>query len=103
MRKILITGASNGLGFALAEHFLSNGETVVINTRTPTTAELTEKKIAANKFKGKHLIIPADVKNRKQVQNLFALANEKVGQIEVVINCAGINIDKSFMQMDDES
>ncbi|GIS16149.1 MAG: hypothetical protein CM15mP117_15810 [Alphaproteobacteria bacterium] len=53
MRKILITGASNGLGFALAEHFLSNGETVVINTRTPTTAELTEKKIAANKFKGK--------------------------------------------------
>ena len=45
MRKILITGASNGLGFALAEHFLSNGETVVINTRTPTTAELTEKKI----------------------------------------------------------
>ena len=37
MRKILITGASNGLGFALAEHFLSNGETVVINTRTPTT------------------------------------------------------------------
>ena len=53
MRKILITGASNGLGFALAEHFLSNGETVVINTRTPTTAELTEKKIVANKFKGK--------------------------------------------------
>ena len=103
MRKILITGASNGLGFALAEHFLSNGETVVINTRTPTTAELTEKKIAANKFKGKHLIIPADVKNRKQVKNLFALANEKVGQIEVIINCAGINIDKSFMQMDDES
>ena len=44
MRKILITGSSNGLGFALAEHFLSNGETVVINTRTPTTAELTEKK-----------------------------------------------------------
>ena len=52
MRKILITGASNGLGFALAEHFLNNGETVVINTRTPTTAELTEKKMVANKFKG---------------------------------------------------
>ena len=48
MRKILITGASNGLGFALAEHFLSNGETVVINTRTPTIEELTEKKIVAN-------------------------------------------------------
>ena len=66
MRKILITGASNGLGFALAEHFLSNGETVVINTRTPKTAELTEKKIAANKFKGKHLIIPADVKTENR-------------------------------------
>ena len=45
MRKILITGASNGLGLALAEHFLSNGETVVINTRTLTTANLTEKKM----------------------------------------------------------
>ena len=44
MRKILITGASNGLGLALAEYFLSNGETVVINTRTSTTANLTEKK-----------------------------------------------------------
>ena len=103
MRTILITGASNGLGLALAEHFLSNGETVVINTRTPTTAELTEKQIDGNKFRGKHLIVPADVKNRKQVQHLFALANLKVGQIEVLINCAGINIDKSFMEIDDES
>ena len=103
MRKILITGASNGLGLALAEHFLSNGETVVINTRTLTTANLTEKKIVSSKFKGEHLILPADVKNRKQVQDLFASACKRVGQIEVLINCAGINIDKSFMEMDDDS
>lgn len=103
MRNILITGASNGLGFALAEHFLDKGDTVIINSRTSSKVSSIKKQIVASKFKGKHLIIKADVKSRKEIQQLFVTASEQFGQIEVLINCAGINIDKPFLQMDDNS
>ena len=103
MRNILITGASNGLGFALAEHFLDKGDTVIINSRTSSKVSSIKKQIVASKFKGKHLIIKADVKCRKEIQQLFVTASEQFGQIEVLINCAGINIDKPFLQMDDNS
>ena len=83
-----ITGASYGIGFAIAEAYHAAGATIVFND---INAELVEKGMKAYAEKG----IPAhgyvcDVTNEDQVAGTVAKINAEVGVIDILVNNAGI-------------
>ncbi|MGX7198353.1 gluconate 5-dehydrogenase [Enterococcus nangangensis] len=84
----LITGASYGIGFAIAEAYAKAGATIVFND---IKQELVDKGIAAYKEAGidAHGYI-ADVTNEEQVEALVKQVEEEVGVIDILVNNAGI-------------
>lgn len=86
MTKIwFITGSSRGLGLAIAEAALNNGDSVIATARKPE--QLTN---LVNKF-GKERVFPValDVTDNNQVLQAVKSGHEKFGRIDVVINNAG--------------
>ena len=84
----LITGASYGIGFAIATAFYRAGATIVFND---INQELVDRGLASYKEEG----IPAhgyvcDVTNEAAVQDLVKKINEEVGVIDILVNNAGI-------------
>ena len=83
-----ITGASYGIGFAIAEAFSSCGATIVFND---INAELVEKGLKAYAEKGiKAHGYVCDVTNESAVQDLVKKIEEEVGVIDILVNNAGI-------------
>ncbi len=84
----LVTGASYGIGFAIASAFADAGATIVFND---IKQELVDKGLAAYKEKGieaKGYV--CDVTNEAQVQELVAKIEKEVGVIDILVNNAGI-------------
>jgi len=84
----LITGASYGIGFAIAKAFASVGATIVFND---INREIVEKGLAAYKAEG----IPVcgyvcDVTNEEAVNAMVAQIGKEVGIIDILVNNAGI-------------
>jgi len=84
----LVTGASYGIGFAIAEALSSAGATIVFNDNKQ---ELVDKGLEAYKAKGidaKGYV--CDVTNEEQVNELIAKIEKEVGVIDILVNNAGI-------------
>ena len=84
----LVTGASYGIGFAIATAFANAGATIVFND---IKQELVDKGIAAYKEKGiaAHGYV-CDVTNEEQVNAMVAQIEKEVGVIDILVNNAGI-------------
>lgn len=84
----LVTGASYGIGFAIASAFAAAGATIVFND---IKQELVDKGLAAYKEKGiKAFGYICDVTNEEQVNALVAQVEKEVGVIDILVNNAGI-------------
>lgn len=84
----LITGASYGIGFAIATAYAEAGATVVFND---IKQELVDKGLAAYAEKGiKAHGYVCDVTNEEQVQEMVAKIEKEVGAIDILVNNAGI-------------
>jgi gluconate 5-dehydrogenase len=84
----LITGASYGIGFAIAKAMAGAGATIVFND---IKQELVDKGIAAYEAEGiKAHGYVADVTNEDQMTELVAKIEEEVGGIDILVNNAGI-------------
>ena len=92
-KNVLITGASSGIGQAIAIRFASEGANVAINYRSGAAqAEVTRELVKAARTDGDGLemVVQADVSDEAQVQNMFTAVIEKFGRLDVLINNAGI-------------
>ena len=87
-KNVLITGSSRGLGYNFARGFLQSEATVIINGRNEERVHKAVKKL--NKLPGKATGYPFDVSDRQQVKENIDLIEKDVGQIDVLINNAGI-------------
>lgn len=85
----LVTGASYGIGFAIAEGFARAGAKIVFND---INKELVDKGLQAYKEAGiePHGCLVCDVTNEEQVNDMVARIEKEVGYIDILVNNAGI-------------
>ncbi len=102
-KVILITGASGGIGAVLARNFARNGHRIVINyLKSEKQAFALRDEIVDEYGQEVALAIQADIANRLEAKRMFDVAYEQFGRLDVLINNAGINRDKPFLEMTDE-
>ncbi|MBX9981148.1 MAG: 3-oxoacyl-ACP reductase FabG [Mycobacterium sp.] len=95
----VVTGAAQGLGFAIAERFIAEGARVVLGD---VNLEATEA--AAEKLGGPDvaLAVRCDVTKADQVQALLDTALEQFGGLDIMVNNAGITRDATMRKMTEE-
>ena len=87
----LITGASRGLGRAMALHFAEEGASVVINyMKNRQQAEEVAQQIRSSG--GSALTIQADVADERPVQQMVETVLKEYGRIDILINNAGVSL-----------
>tara|TARA_Y100000816_G_scaffold287541_1_gene270470 strand:- start:562 stop:1281 length:720 start_codon:yes stop_codon:yes gene_type:complete len=96
MKNILITGATGGIGSALVKKFYDAGHNICA---TGTASE--KLKLLSEKYSERLKCIQCDLFKNEQIYNLAAQAKEKFGQIDILINNAGITRDNLFLRMKD--
>ena len=96
-KVVLITGSSKGIGKATAVEFAKiGGYKVVINCLTDKENAEKLSNYLKEEYKTETLVIKADVSNEEQVKNMIQEIINKFGRIDVLVNNAGIVIDKEF-------
>ena len=102
-KNVLITGASSGIGQAIAVRFAREGANVAINYRSGAEqAECTRKmaRQARTNGAGKEMLVQADVSDEAQVKNMFAKVIAEFGSLDVLINNAGIQKPAASHEID---
>lgn len=91
-KNVLITGASSGIGQAIAIRFAREGANVAINYRSgPDQAAATEVMVRNASVNGfRTLLVQADIAKEADVTAMFSKVIENFGSIDVLVNNAGI-------------
>jgi 3-oxoacyl-[acyl-carrier protein] reductase len=92
----IVTGASRGIGRAIAERLASGGATVVCVARGANAQATVEAIVAAG---GKATMVSADVTDREAVDRLVKETVEKHGRLDIVVSNAGITRDQLMLRM----
>jgi 3-oxoacyl-[acyl-carrier protein] reductase len=100
-RTALVTGASRGIGRAIALELAGRGNRVVVNYAS--RSEAADEVVAAiGAMGGQGVAVGADVSDPDQVERLFTEANERFGPVEILVNNAGITADNLLLRMTPE-
>jgi len=97
-RTCLVTGASKGIGRGIAEEFGRHGANVVVNYRSSEEAAYEVRDIIDAEG-GEAVVAQADVSKLGEVQEMYQAAHDAFGGIDVLVNNAGITVDKKFENM----
>jgi NAD(P)-dependent dehydrogenase (short-subunit alcohol dehydrogenase family) len=93
-RKALVTGASKGLGRAMAIALAKHGAHLILVSRDREKLEAVAKEITDDG--GQADVFPADITKEEQVQQLEAEVRSKIGQVQILINNAGTNLRRDI-------
>jgi 7-alpha-hydroxysteroid dehydrogenase len=86
-RVALVTGASKGIGRGIALGFADSGADLVLSSRTRADLETVAEQIRANGRRA--LVVPCDVNEREQLEQLVDAAWQEFGRIDILVNNAG--------------
>ena len=86
--SLLLRGAGRGIGRAIALAYAAEGARLALSARTAAELEDTAR-LVAERFGGDVITAAADVSSREQVERAVALALERYGAIDVMVNNAG--------------
>jgi NAD(P)-dependent dehydrogenase (short-subunit alcohol dehydrogenase family) len=97
-QTVIVTGASSGIGKAIAKYFLDRGDNVVINSTTPAKLAQAYQDLGA----GPRLaMVAGDVRDKHTGARLVAAAVDKFGSADVLVNNAGIFETRPFLEVDE--
>jgi 3-oxoacyl-[acyl-carrier protein] reductase len=96
-KTALVTGATGGIGGAIARALHKQGVTVAVSGRQQDKLD----KLAAELGSKVH-VCPCDLGNKAQVAKLIDEATAKLGRLDILVNNAGLTKDNLFMVMKDE-
>ncbi|MCM3732202.1 3-oxoacyl-[acyl-carrier-protein] reductase [Fictibacillus nanhaiensis] len=100
-KSVLVTGASRGIGRAIALYFAKNGAKVAVNySGSEAKANEVVDEIKANG--GIAFAIKADISNSEDVTNMVKSVIDEFGTLDVLVNNAGITRDNLIMRMKEE-
>lgn len=97
----VVTGASKGIGAAIAERFGAEGARVVVNyARDRAGAE----RVAGNirQSGGEAVVVQADVSRKDDIRQLFAETRRAFGQVDILVNNAGVYEFRPLEAVDEE-
>jgi 3-oxoacyl-[acyl-carrier protein] reductase len=93
----LVTGASGGLGSAIAKALSAQGARLALSGSNQAKLEAFAKELG-----GDHVTLVCDLSNAEQVDQLVPRAVEALGQLDILVNNAGVTRDNLAMRMKDE-
>ncbi len=97
-KKVLITGASRGIGYAAAQEFLARGARVAVNGRTEQSVATAISGLGG----GDHLVAaPGSVGTVDGCESIVRTAIEGLGGLDVLINNAGVSIESTIEKSDE--
>jgi len=88
----IITGAASGIGLAAARRFVAEGAKVVVADVQDASREVGEM----TKQGGEALFVQADVSSEAQVDRLIERTVAAYGRLDVLVNCAGVELSKKI-------
>ena len=96
-KTALVTGATGGIGGAIARALHAQGATVAISgTRQDVLASL------ATELGGRVHVLPCDLSKAEEVEKLVPSAEEKMEKLDILVANAGVTRDNLFVQLRDE-
>lgn len=81
----LVTGGASGLGLGTVERFVKKGAKVVMCDLPSSDGKQVAESLGSNVQ-----FIPADIRSRNEIKNLVDNIEKQYGQLNVVVNCAGL-------------
>jgi len=96
-KAALVTGATGGIGGAIAKALHTQGATVAISGTKAEKLETLASELGSRVF-----VMPCDLRDRAAVAKLAEDADKTLGQTDILVNNAGITHDNLFMRMKDE-
>ncbi|MEE3206633.1 MAG: 3-oxoacyl-[acyl-carrier-protein] reductase [Pseudomonadota bacterium] len=96
-KKVLITGATGGIGSAMAKRMAKQGADLVLSGTKKDSLETLSSEIGDNCYS-----FAADLAKKEEIKNLVIWAIEKMGGIDILVNNAGITRDNLSIRMSDE-
>lgn len=98
-KTVIVTGASSGIGLAIAEAYLKRGDNVVGNART--LARLRDA-AASIGDPSNFLLVEGNIGERATAQTLFSRAIEAFGRVDILVANAGVFIGKPTVDLTDD-
>ena len=93
-KKVLITGASGGIGTAICEKFMSKDYTLLL-----TTSSDEKRDILFNKYGNKNFYFKVDIADSNNLQKILSQISDSHKDISVIVNNAGITEDNLVLRM----
>lgn len=98
----IITGASSGIGKAIAERYAAEGAHVAVNYRPGGQKDMDAATAEAATFGPMALAVSADISKRADVERMVQEVVAKFGRLDIAVNNAGIEIKKPFLEVTDD-
>ena len=89
-RVAVVTGASSGIGAAVARALAGEGARVALAARRKDRLLSVQSDIETRNGAAESLIHPTDVTDRTQVQDLMSHTESELGPVDILVNCAGV-------------
>src|SRR6266567_4758554 len=95
-KTVIVTGASAGIGKALARAFVAGGANIVLASRNVQALNSLVNELGQEQT----LVVPTDVTQRVQIDRLVDRTVERFGRLDVLVNNAGVGLMSSVADLD---
>ena len=103
MKNLVVSGASRGIGRAIALKFASEGWNIAFCSRNIEKLLALEKELESVNPEGKYLAYVCDVSNQNDVKEFAKEAEKFLGEVDVLVNNAGIFLPGAIHELADDT